>query len=108
MHSIAVEDKLLVTCGLTLRNGIKVLDNNVRIYDLRAMKMVMPIPMPWGATKVHISSNPAEQLVYAFCATRNQISITNIIACPPSRELIHVHLNLFTFAFIHVIASRNF
>lgn len=90
VHSIAVEDKLLVTCGLANKQGVKVFDNNVRIYDLRAMRMVMPIPMPWGASSVHIRSNAREQLIYAFCPSRNQISITNINACAPTREFIHV------------------
>jgi hypothetical protein len=88
--SIAAQDQLLVTSGLTMRQNIKILENTLRVYDIRTMKMVMPVAVPLGASSVRLGSNGSEQIVYALCPLRYQIYTTNVDTSPPSRDFINV------------------
>ena len=89
--SIAAQDQLLVTSGLTMRQNIKIPENTLRIYDIRTMKMVMPVAVPLGASSVRLGSNGGEQIVYALCPLRYQIYATNVDTSPPSRDFINVY-----------------
>lgn len=91
VSSLATEDQLLVTAGFTMRQGVKLADNTVRVYDLRTMKMVMPVSVPLGASEVKIGlNNNQERIIYALSPMRYQISLTNVDTNPPLRDAIHV------------------
>lgn len=90
VSSLAVQDELLVTTGFTMRQGIKLADNTIRVYDIRTMKMVIPVLTPLGASSVRIGSNGNERIIYALSPMRYQISTTSIDMDPPRRDSIHV------------------
>lgn len=88
MGSIAVHDQLLVTSGFTMRQGVRLAENTLRIYDLRTTKMVIPIPVPLGASSVKFGNE--DQILYALSPLRYQIVTANVNTIPPSKEAIHV------------------
>ncbi|PJF18759.1 PAB-dependent poly(A)-specific ribonuclease subunit PAN2 [Paramicrosporidium saccamoebae] len=85
--SVAVHDQLLVTSGFTMRQGVKLAENTLRIYDMRTMKMVIPIPVPLGASSVKFGNE--DHTVYALSPLRYQIVAASVNTIPPSKEAIH-------------------
>lgn len=94
VSTIASIDDIFVTSGLTLRNNSTVADNTVRMYDVRAMKMVLPIQVPLGCTQVAIGKESLEssqgRTIYSLCPLRSQVLVTNIDRTPMMRSSIHV------------------
>ncbi len=98
VSAIASIDDIFVTSGLALRNDSTVADNTVRMYDVRAMKMVLPIQVPLGCTQVAIGKESLEsssqgRTIYSLCPLRSQILATNIDRTPMMRSSIHVSLS---------------
>lgn len=75
-----------------MRQGIKVPENSLRVYDLRTMKMVIPVTVPLGAQSVKFSHGSTDRTIFALCPLRYQIATANIDVVPPTRDAIHVSL----------------
>lgn len=92
VSSLAVQDQLLVSCGFTMRQGVKVAENTLRVYDLRTLKMVIPVTVPLGAHNVKFNHSESDRTIFALCPLRYQIATANIDVVPPVRDSIHVLL----------------
>ena len=74
-HSAAIADMdvsglLLMTCGYSHRNSKLILDPLVKLYDLRMMKALSPIPVMGGAS--HVLFHPTIKThIYAFSPNGN-------------------------------------
>ena len=99
--SLWVEDQLLVTSGLTYKLEMHVPDNTLRVYDVRNMKMVMPWPIPLGASTVKICN----RVIYALCPLSYQIVSVNMGSDSLVRERIPVIYPIFA-VFIRLAISE--
>lgn len=107
--SMWTDGQLLVTAGLTYKQDMHVLDNALRLYDLRTMKMIMPWPIPLGSSAVKISSWPT-RIVYALCPLSYQIASVHLDCEPLVRQIIPVNSLLLRFTtmvltFLVIVAS---
>ena len=100
ISDMEVSGSSLVTCGRALKEyAPAMLDNLAKVYDLKGMQQMAPIPFPTGAAYVQIHPKLTTTIILA--APSGQIQVIDLINHNTS------HLTYAGVAILHIIMSSS-
>ena len=95
IHSIDARNSYLVTCGMSNRPyGPPTLENLAKVFDLRKLEQLPPIPFPGGAAFVQL--HPKMSTTSVVASQNGQIQLVDLMN-PDTSNLHQVNLTSYMF-----------
>ncbi|EPX74544.1 ubiquitin carboxy terminal hydrolase [Schizosaccharomyces octosporus yFS286] len=90
ISDIDTSGNLLLSCGYSLRHDSYMMDPFVKVWDLRNLSTLVPIPFPSGPSMIKM--HPKLSTTAVVCSSSGQINIVDT-GNPLDAKLMHIPLN---------------